>query len=59
VLDVNLGPVQRNHQPGDTGCPMLVVEPGTPHTFLNSSNDYLHFVVQAPFVTGGKVDLTG
>ena len=38
---------------------MLVVEPGTPHTFLNSSNDYLHFVVQAPFVTGGKVDLTG
>jgi quercetin dioxygenase-like cupin family protein len=36
---------------------MLVVEPGEPHTFVNSSNDYLHFVVQAPFVKGDKVDL--
>jgi hypothetical protein len=39
--------------PGD----MLVVEPGESHTFVGSSPDYLHFVVQAPFVTGDKVDL--
>ena len=34
---------------------MLVVEPGEEHTFLTSSADYLHFVVQAPFVRGDKV----
>jgi mannose-6-phosphate isomerase-like protein (cupin superfamily) len=38
---------------------MLVVEPGEDHTFLNSSTDYLHFVVQAPFVKGDKVVLPG
>jgi len=37
---------------------MLVVEPGEAHTFLSSSDDYLHFVVQAPFVAGDKVALT-
>ncbi len=36
---------------------MLVVEPGEAHTFVDSSEDYLHFVVQAPFVEGDKVDL--
>jgi quercetin dioxygenase-like cupin family protein len=36
---------------------MLVVEPGEAHTFVHSSDDYLHFVVQAPFVPGDKVDL--
>jgi quercetin dioxygenase-like cupin family protein len=36
---------------------MLVVEPGEAHTFVTSSDDYLHFVVQAPFVKGDKVDL--
>ncbi|MEV4621061.1 AraC family ligand binding domain-containing protein [Asanoa sp. NPDC049573] len=36
---------------------MLVVEPGESHTFVYSSADYLHFVVQAPFVAGDKVDL--
>ena len=36
---------------------MLVVEPAEAHTFVNSSHDYLHFVVQAPFVRGDKVDL--
>jgi mannose-6-phosphate isomerase-like protein (cupin superfamily) len=41
--------------PGD----MLAVEPGEAHTFIDSSDDYLHFVVQAPFVTGDKVDLDG
>jgi mannose-6-phosphate isomerase-like protein (cupin superfamily) len=39
--------------PGD----MLVVEPGEAHTFVASSEDYLHFVIQAPFVSGDKVDL--
>jgi mannose-6-phosphate isomerase-like protein (cupin superfamily) len=34
---------------------MLVVEPGESHTFISSSEDYLHFVVQAPFVAGDKV----
>jgi mannose-6-phosphate isomerase-like protein (cupin superfamily) len=33
---------------------LLVVEPGEPHTFTSSSDDYLHFVVQAPFVGGDK-----
>jgi mannose-6-phosphate isomerase-like protein (cupin superfamily) len=36
---------------------MLVVEPGEAHTFLSSSDDYLHFVVQAPFVKSDKIDL--
>jgi mannose-6-phosphate isomerase-like protein (cupin superfamily) len=36
---------------------MLVVEPGEAHTFVDSTADYLHFVVQAPFVAGDKVDL--
>jgi mannose-6-phosphate isomerase-like protein (cupin superfamily) len=39
--------------PGD----MLVVEPGEPHTFLSSTEDYLHFVVQAPFQAGDKTAL--
>jgi mannose-6-phosphate isomerase-like protein (cupin superfamily) len=34
---------------------MLVVEPGESHTFVESSVDYLHFVVQAPFVRGDKI----
>lgn len=34
---------------------MLVVEPNEVHTFTSSSDDYLHFVVQAPFVKGDKV----
>ena len=33
---------------------LLVVEPGELHTFAESSDDYLHFVVQAPFVEGDK-----
>lgn len=35
---------------------ILVVEPGEAHTFVDSSDDYLHFVVQAPFVRGDKVE---
>jgi mannose-6-phosphate isomerase-like protein (cupin superfamily) len=38
---------------------VLVVEPGEDHTFVDSSADYFHFVVQAPFVQGDKVSLTG
>jgi mannose-6-phosphate isomerase-like protein (cupin superfamily) len=41
--------------PGD----MLVVEPGEAHTFVSSSDDYLHFVIQAPFVKVDKVDVDG
>jgi mannose-6-phosphate isomerase-like protein (cupin superfamily) len=33
---------------------MLVVEPEEVHTFRDSSEDYLHFVIQAPFVAGDK-----
>ena len=34
---------------------VLVVEPGEAHTFTQSSPDYLHFVLQTPFVEGDKV----
>ena len=34
---------------------MLVVEPGEIHTFTESSDDYLHFVVHTPFVKGDKI----
>lgn len=34
--------------PGD----ILVVEPGEAHTFLESSPDYLHFVIHVPGLTG-------
>jgi hypothetical protein len=33
---------------------MLIVEPGETHTFIDSSDDYLHFVIQAPFVKDDK-----
>jgi mannose-6-phosphate isomerase-like protein (cupin superfamily) len=33
---------------------LLVVEPGEAHTFVSSSDDYLHFVVQTPFIGGDK-----
>lgn len=33
---------------------ILVVEPGEVHTFVQSSEEYLHFVIQAPFVGGDK-----
>jgi mannose-6-phosphate isomerase-like protein (cupin superfamily) len=36
------------------GGDLLVVEPGESHTFVTSSEDYFHFVVQAPFVPGDK-----
>ncbi|MEM7126863.1 MAG: cupin domain-containing protein [Chloroflexota bacterium] len=34
---------------------VLVVEPGEVHTFVESTDDYFHFVVQTPFVPGDKV----
>jgi quercetin dioxygenase-like cupin family protein len=37
-----------------TAGQILVVEPGEVHTFADSSDDYFHFVVQAPFVAGDK-----
>ncbi len=32
---------------------ILIVEPGEAHTFLASSDDYLHFVVHTPGLAGG------
>jgi mannose-6-phosphate isomerase-like protein (cupin superfamily) len=37
-----------------TAGDMLVVEPHEVHTFVSSSEDYLHFVIHAPFVAGDK-----
>ena len=34
---------------------VLVVEPNETHTFIQSSPDYVHFVVHAPFVKDDKV----
>ena len=33
---------------------VLIVEPGEAHTFLESSNDYLHFVLQVPGLAGDE-----
>ena len=33
---------------------MLIVEPGEIHTFVDSTPDYFHFVIQTPFVVGDK-----
>lgn len=41
-----------------TAGDVLVVEPGEVHTFTESSADYFHFVVQAPFIPGDKVAMT-
>jgi quercetin dioxygenase-like cupin family protein len=40
---------------------ILVVEPGEVHTFIASSADYFHFVIQTPFSDNDKVavDRTG
>lgn len=34
---------------------VLVVEPGEVHAVRDSSEDYFHFVIQAPFVPGDKL----
>jgi quercetin dioxygenase-like cupin family protein len=31
---------------------LVVVEPGEAHTFLSSSHDYFHFVIQTPGLQG-------
>ncbi len=33
---------------------LLVVEPGEVHTFIDSTDDYFHFVIQTPFIPGDK-----
>ncbi len=33
---------------------VLVVEPGETHTFVESTDDYFHFVIQTPFIPGDK-----
>lgn len=35
-----------------TAGDVVVVEPGEPHTFLSSSPDYFHFVIQTPGLQG-------
>ena len=42
--------VERSLSEGD----MLLIEPGETHTLRDSSDEYLHFVVQTPFVPGDK-----
>jgi mannose-6-phosphate isomerase-like protein (cupin superfamily) len=37
-----------------TAGDVLIVEPGEAHTFLSSSQDYLHFVVHAPGLSGDE-----
>lgn len=34
---------------------ILVVEPGEAHTFIENSPDYLHFVLQTPFIPDDKL----
>ncbi len=34
---------------------ILVLEPHEVHTFIENSDDYLHFVIHTPFVKGDKV----
>jgi len=34
---------------------MIVVEPNEVHSFIRNSDDYLHFVVNVPFVKDDKV----
>ena len=33
---------------------VLIVEPGEVHTFVESTEDYFHFVIQTPFAPGDK-----
>jgi len=33
---------------------ILVIEPNEIHTFIHSSDDYLHFVIHTPFVRNDK-----
>jgi hypothetical protein len=35
-----------------SGGDMIVLEPGEAHTFLESSPDYFHFVIQTPGLAG-------
>jgi len=37
-----------------TAGDMLIVDPGEAHTFLSSSQDYLHFVVHVPGLSGDE-----
>ena len=37
-----------------TARDVLVVEPGETHTFIESTDDYFHFVIQTPFAPGDK-----
>lgn len=43
-----------DHEVGLSCGDVLIVEPTEEHTFLWSSGDYLHFVIQAPHAPGDK-----
>ncbi|MEM8860035.1 MAG: cupin domain-containing protein [Chloroflexota bacterium] len=51
IIEIDGARIQLNQ--GDA----IAVEPGEVHTFLESSADYFHFVVQTPFIKGDKVTL--
>lgn len=38
-----------------TAGDVIVVDPGEPHTFLSSTPDYFHFVIQTPGLQGEEV----
>ena len=46
--DIRVGTQTVSLKPGD----VIVVEPGEPHTFLSSSQDYFHFVLHLPAEQG-------
>src|SRR4051812_16391861 len=48
--DLRVGETTFTLRPGD----VAVVEPGEGHTFLSSSPDYFHFVIQTPGLQGAE-----
>lgn len=49
--------VVNDHPISLTAGDILVIEPGEVHTFIKSSENYLHFVIHTPFIKGDKVEL--
>src|SRR6266536_2491562 len=45
-------PPSRSRRP--SGVAALIIDPGEAHTFLTSSDDYLHFVIHAPGLVGDE-----
>jgi len=51
ISELRVGDQTVTLTPGD----VVVVEPGEAHTFLSSSPDYFHFVIQTPGLQGEEV----